>query len=133
MRLLRRGRRATAVVLMVAGLAACTSDDDSDADDPATTSTAPDITLTRPNAPLDVTIEQIGGSIPKSRRGAITEAISKPVATWIDGAYLDPSYPTSDFRDGFASWTPTAAKLGEHDQDTTTNQTIGRTAVAVVA
>jgi hypothetical protein len=133
MRFLRTSAQAAALLLAVAALASCTSDDDSGADDSTSTSTAPDVTLTRPDAPLGVRIVEMGGGIAKDRRAAISDALSKPVASWIRGSYLDPSYPTSDFAAGFSSWTTTAAKLGEKDEDTTTNAAIGPSTVAVVA
>jgi hypothetical protein len=133
MRSLRIGAPAAALLLAFAGLASCTSDDDSGTDDSTSTSTAPDVTLTRPDAPLGVTIVEMGGGIAKNRRAALSDAIGKPVASWIEGGYLDPSYPTSEFAAGFSSWTAAAAKLGEKDRGTTTNAAIGPSTVAVVA
>jgi hypothetical protein len=134
MRYLRRGRCVVALLVTAAAVASCTSDDSDDTTgEPTTTSTGPEIVLTRPNAPLDVKIVQIGGGVKAAKRAAITRAMSRPLETWVDGAYLDPSYPASDFSQGFDSWTPTAAKLGARDRETTTNAAIGDSSVAVVA
>jgi hypothetical protein len=134
MRILRSGGWTAALLLLLASMAACTSDEtDAGPAGETPTSTGPEISLTRPNAPLDVTIAQLGGGIKDGQRSAIVQAASKPLDTWISGAYLDGPYPTTDFAAGFDSWTPGAAKLGERDRDTTTNAAIGEQVVAVVA
>jgi hypothetical protein len=134
MRNLRGGLQRAAVLLLLVSLAACTSDDtQASPGGDAATSTGPEISLTRPNAPLDVTVAQLSGGIKGSQRTAIVQAASEPLATWISGAYLDGPYPTADFTAGFDSWTPGAAKLGKRDADTTTNAVIGDQVVAVVA
>lgn len=134
MRYLRCGRCVVALLIAAAALASCTSDDSDDAaGEPTTTSTGPEIILTQPNAPLDVKIVQLGGGIKTAKRAAITQAMSRPLRSWVDGAYLDASYPTSDFSAGFNSWTRDAATLGSRDRDITTNAKVGDSTVAVVA
>jgi hypothetical protein len=63
----------------------------------------------------------------------VKRALTKPIDAWIDGAFVAPSYPTTDFRAGLASWTPKAAALAKRDRNFTTNAALGDKVVAVVA
>ena len=114
-------------------LVGCTHDSDDDSSPSATTSTGPTITLTRPSVPLKVAIAQIGGGVKKSQRAAIRDAITKPIASWLDNAFFEVDYPQSNFSGAFDSWTLRAAVLGVRDRETTTNATLGPSLLAVVA
>lgn len=134
-----RLRALFAGMLAVAVLAAgCTSDSDDSGDsgdDTATvpTSTGPTITLTRPSAPLRVEIAQLRGGVEASRRAALRAAITKPIASWLDGAFVDVEYPQTNFSGAFDSWTLRASLLGVRDRDTTTNAVLGPSLLALVA
>jgi hypothetical protein len=121
------------VVLVAASAAACTSDDSSGDETPSTTSTGGSITLTRPSEPLQVEIAQLRGGVKKKDFGKVRRAIAKPIAAWVDGGFLKPSYPASDFGAAFGSWTQRAGELGQRDRDITTNAALGPRLVATVA
>jgi hypothetical protein len=123
----------TVGIAMLAGAAACTGDDTPDDTAGATTSTGASVTLTRPSAPLVAKIAQIRGGVKAKDRGRIKRAIAKPIAAWVDGGFLKPSYPQTDFADAFASWTQGAGELGQRDRDITTNAALGSKLVAIVA
>jgi hypothetical protein len=119
--------------MVAATAAACTGDDSSSDEAPQTTSTGSTITLTRPSEPLKVEIAQLRGGVKKKDFGKIRRAIAKPIAAWVDGGFLKPSYPASDFGDAFGSWTQRAGELGQRDRDITTNAALGPKLVATVA
>lgn len=126
-----------ALAVLVALTASCTSGDDSgsgthDAVD-APTSTAPAVSLTRPNAPLEVSIAQLRGGVRRSERARLVRAISRPIATWVNGSFLEGEYPRAGFSAGFRSWTLRAASLAIRDRQFTTNAALGGDVVAVVA
>jgi len=118
---------------MLAAVAACTGDDSPTDETGPTTSTGATITLTRPNAPLVAKIAQIRGGVKAKDRARIKRAIAKPIAAWVDGGFLKPSYPQTDFGDAFSSWTQGAGELGQRDRDITTNAALGSKLVATVA
>jgi hypothetical protein len=123
----------TAGVALVAVTAAACTSDDSSSEEPPTTSTGGTITLTRPSEPLKVEIAQLRGGVKKKDFGKIRRAIAKPIAAWVDGGFLKPSYPASDFGEAFRSWTQRAGELGQRDRDITTNAALGPKLVATVA
>lgn len=121
--------------LLVAALVlgGCTHDSDDDSSPSTSTSTGPTITLTRPSAPLTVGIAQLGGGVKPAQRAALRDAMTKPIASWLDNAFFDVEYPQSNFSGAFDSWTLRAAVLGVRDRETTTNATLGPSLLAVVA
>jgi hypothetical protein len=121
---------AVGVALTAAATTSCTGGDSSS--DTPETSTGSTVTLTRPSKPLDVQIGQSQG-VRRKDMGRVRQAIAKPIAAWIDGGFLKPSYPQSDFAGAFASWTPRAGELGQRDRDITTNAALGQKLVAIVA
>jgi hypothetical protein len=121
------------VAMIAATMSSCTGDDSTTGATGPTTSTGATITLTRPSKPLDVQIAQLRGGVKAKDRVRVKRAIAKPIAAWVGGGFLDPSYPQSDFGDAFASWTQGAADLAQRDRDTTTNAALGPKLVATVA
>jgi hypothetical protein len=112
----------------------CTGGDDSSSESTGpTTSTGATITLTQPSKPLQVKIAQLRGGVKKKDFGRIKRQIAKPIAAWIGGGFLDPTYPASDFGDAFTAWTPGAGLLAQRDRDTTTNAVLGSKLIAIVA
>ena len=109
----------------------CTGGDDSSTG--PTTSTGATITLTQPSKPLKVDIAQLRSGVKKKDFGRIKRQIAKPIAAWIGGGFLDPTYPGSDFGDAFTSWTAGAGVLAQRDRDTTTNAVLGPKLIAIVA
>jgi len=134
-------------LLLGASCVACTTDEPTAAPPVTTTlvSTAPDstvtesattapaVTLTRPNAPFAVGIRQLGGGIPASERAHLSRAIGAPVRAWFEHAFLGVDYPTNDFPAAFDSWTRGAREQATLDRDLTTNASLGPELVAVVA
>ena len=101
---------------------------------PQSTSTADSTTLSKSNARLTVSIEQMKGGVPKSHRAGIRHAIAKPIERWMDAAYLTGTYPRERYTaDDFPGWTGQAATLARHDQRVTTNAAVSRHIVGVVA
>jgi hypothetical protein len=143
MPLRRTTLRIAALVSVGVLCVGCTSNDSNTAPDTApgtptseavtTTATAPQITLTRPNAPFVVRIAQMGGGLRRSDRHRLQAAIGAPVRAWFDGGFLTPAYPTSEFPDAFGSWTKDGSEQATHDRDITTNATFGPDLVALVA
>lgn len=109
----------------------------------ATAATAPTATLkgqdaplprlTRQDAPLVVTIEQMRGGVPRSRSAPIRRAITRPISSWLRGGYVAGPYPRDDFTAAFASWTGQAAAKGRGHRNFTTNAALGHDLVAVAA
>ena len=103
-------RAAAAAVILALAATGCTASDDSvrRADAALDTATAPsDTTLTKPKRrPFQAKLVELGGGVKASQRAAVKKAVAKPVDEWIEGAFVAPTYPTSDFRAGLASWTP---------------------------
>jgi hypothetical protein len=134
--------RRTATIGLVAGLllgcAACSGDDDpSEATASSAAPTSPPKTatpprLTRPEATWQVSLEQLRGGVERQRRPAITKAIQRSLAHWVDGGFRG-DYPRSAFASAFATWTPQAARMGRVDRDITTNGALGPELVQVVA
>ena len=128
-----------AAVLVVSS--SCTSDSEKTAP-PAPTSarsssssepdvTAPAISLTKQNAKLRVTIEQLRGGVKRRQWPALQRVIARPIATWIDGAYAG-SYPRASYAAAFRGWTPDARRLARRDRQITTNAAVGKRLVALV-
>ncbi|MEP6667284.1 MAG: hypothetical protein ABJA81_12625 [Nocardioidaceae bacterium] len=130
-------RPAVAVVALAMVLAACTHDDHKSAppspSDSSSPSTAASTKLTKPNAPLKVTIGAMKGGVDKKRRDGLRRAAAKPIASWMQAAFLAGKYPHSSFPHAFASWTGQAAKLALHDSGVTTNAPLGKDLVGLVA
>ncbi len=142
MRLLRRGSALAALTVVAASLASCTSSHapaqpvsaPSVSSRPSSTaSTAPTIKLVRPDAPLRVSIGQLGGGVRKSRSRQLERALTRPLDSWIKGGFLGGDYPRHGFSDAFTAWTPSAARLARRDSDVTTNAALGGDLVDVVA
>ena len=135
---LRRTRSALAALVAVAMLASCTADNADDADvengptlAAGTPSTAAPSRLTQPNAPLEVTI--VAGRIAKGERSKVRTRVSRPIARWINGAFLTGDYPRENFPAAFVSWTPQAAKQARADRTFTTNSALAPDLTSVVA
>jgi hypothetical protein len=125
-----RGRVALVAILGVGlvVLSSCTHDSTPSA---GPTATGPTITITKPNAPLQVHVVQASKGVSREQRAALTRTIGAPIKTWVNGAFVAPDYPTSDFSAGFKSWTPKAAAQARRDGRFTTNAALGRSVVAV--
>lgn len=125
-----------AAVLVVS--TSCTSDPEKKAPAPAPSSstsqpdvTAPATTLTKQNAKLKVTIEQLRGGVKRRQWPALQRAIARPIASWIDAAYAG-SYPRASYTGAFRGWTPDARRLAKRDREITTNAAVGKRLVALV-
>jgi hypothetical protein len=96
-------------------------------------STGPSTKLTKPNAPLEVSIGAMKGGVQKSRRDGIRHAAAKPIERWMQAAFLAGTYPHSSFPHAFAGWTAQAARLAMRDKGLTTNASLGRELVGISA
>lgn len=116
----------------------CTSESEKKAPAPVPTSsasrpdsTAPATTLTKKNAELQVTIEELRGGIRRRQWPALRRAIARPIASWIDEAYAG-SYPRASYAAAFGGWTSDARRLAKRDREITTNAAVGKRLVALV-
>lgn len=132
--------RLAAVLLLCGLLVSCTDAGDpsagpgtGDASAAVSTATAPAITLTRPDAPFALSIGQLSGAMPTSRRNRLRRAIGAPVSTWFEHAFLHVDYPAAEFPGAFDSWTRGSIDAAAHDRDVTTNASLGPDLLAVVA
>jgi len=91
----------------------------------APVSTAGPIELSKADAELEVSIEQLRGGVDRTERARLRAAISEPIARWINGAFPSGGDPTNDFASAFAGWTPRAAALARDHRDVTTNAALG--------
>jgi len=101
----------------------------SGASEPAVT--APTVSLTKQNAKLRVTTEQLRGGVKRRQWPSLKRAIARPIASWISGAYAG-SYPRASYAAAFRGWTPDARRLAKRDRKITTNASVGKRLVAVV-
>lgn len=94
---------------------------------PATsaTETAPVIKLQRPNAPVTVTIRQLGRGVPRNSRSDLRAAIGRPINAWVHAGFAAGRYPRAGFLEAFGSWTQDAARLARSDRNVTTNAVLG--------
>ncbi len=130
----------SAVVAAMLTASACTGNHDSPAGperattEPAATSPAPSTTpvstagpieLSRADAKLEVSIEQLRGGVDRTERARLRAAISEPIARWINAAFHSGGDPNSDLDAAFAGWTPRAAALAREHRDVTTNAALG--------
>ncbi len=99
---------------------------------PAPVSTAGPVELTRADSALKVSIEQLRGGVDRRQKARLRHAISKPIVSWIDGAFPRTGYPTNDFAKAFTAWTPHAAALAREHRDVTTNAALGADLSAVI-
>jgi hypothetical protein len=100
---------------------------------PAKTTTAPAVTLVRPNARFVVSVPQLGDGVHRGERRALRRAVGAPVSAWFDKAFLRVHYPASSFPGAFAAWTPGTVAQARRDSDVTTNAKLGHDLVALVA
>ncbi len=138
MRFGRTATRLAASVVTCGALVSCTGTDDAGPSTSQTTpqvssSTAPGVTLTRPDAPFAVRIRQVSGAFPAARRDALRLAIGRPVSAWFARAFLAADYPTRRFPGAFDSWTHGAIPDAKRHRDVTTNAVLGPDLRAVVA
>jgi hypothetical protein len=126
---------AVGAAMVATAVASCSGDDSSSTSGStaATTSTGTTITLTQPSEPLTVKIAQLRGGVKRKDFGKVKHGIAKPIAAWVDGGFLDPQYPATDFGDAFGSWTEGAGLLAQRDRDVTTNAELGPKLIAIVA
>ncbi|MEJ7744950.1 MAG: hypothetical protein WKF73_21895 [Nocardioidaceae bacterium] len=88
--------------------------------------------MSRADAKLEVSIEQLRGGVDRAQRPQLRRALSRPIASWIDGAFPNGGYPTNDFAAAFAAWTPAAAALAREHRDVTTNAALGGDLTGVI-
>jgi len=121
-----------ATLLAGSAVAACTSDGDDKAEEPAeSTSTQPttDASLT----PAEFTVKAVSiDSVKPKDRAQLIDALAAPIQTWFNGAFVEGDYPRDSYGAGMASWTRDAARLATRDRNTTTNGALGNDVVRVV-
>lgn len=130
--------RLTGVFLVLVAGVSCTGGHSGEAapTSRATTSaptTAPAVTLVRPNARFVVRVPQLGDGVHRGERHALRRALGAPVSAWFDKAFLQVHYPASSFPDAFAAWTPGTVGQARRDNGVTTNARLGRHLVGLVA
>jgi hypothetical protein len=130
-------RPVVAVVALAMVLVGCTHDEKESAppspSNARSASTASSTKLTKPNAPLKVTIAALKGGVERKRRDGLRHAVAKPIAGWMQAAFLAGKYPHTSFPHAFAGWTGQAGKLALRDRGVTTNAPLGKDLVGLVA
>ncbi len=128
-------RPIVAAVALSTLLVACTNDDGSSSSPASSvsTSTGPSTKLTKPNAPLEVSIGAMKGGVEKQRRDGIRKAAAKPIESWMQAAFLAGKYPHSSFPGAYAGWTAQAAQFAMRDKGVTTNAALGKDLIGLVA
>lgn len=127
-----RGGPAVVTLVLLAGLAACTSDGaEEGADAPA------DEAVEAPAVPTEVVVGEVVGEPPRAQRTAAAQEVAAVVDGWLDAAYVEASLPLAaqDVDAGtFPGFTPGAARRAADDAPATTAAGLpeGTTAVEVL-
>lgn len=95
-------------------------------------STAGPVRLSRADAKLEVSIQQLHGGVDRDERPQLRKAVSKPIVSWIDGAFAQVDPQTHGVGAAFAGWTPQAAALARDHRDVTTNAALGTGLTGVI-
>ncbi len=89
----------------------------------------------RPAAQRTV-VRRVWGRWPDAAGSARTQRLQRQtgqaVARWMDRGFVDPAYPTGDFRGAFSTFTAGAAAQARRQDWLTTNRALGRRLVDVV-
>ena len=121
---LSRVQRATAscavLAFVLAGVAACTDDDDPDApegDAPVSSASA------REPEPIHTTVDHVSGRLDRSLRGEVKSGVNAVVDGWFEGAFLG-EFPRGDYAAAFSAFTKGARKDALANVDLLSNQAI---------
>lgn len=123
---LRRVVTCLVCAAVLTGSTGCTGDSEEAQDPPAKPSAAP----APPSAPMTVKVATVSGRLAKPARSAVRHTVVKPVAAYIDAAFLG-NYPRTDFDDAFDSFSDGAAHTARRDRDLLTNFDLGASTVSV--
>lgn len=131
--LVRRSAAALTAVLLALTAAGCTGDDGPRSTPaPPTPSEGSTATLEPRPAPARVRVTRVAGRMRPKDREVLADNVGKVVTAYFDDAFLGGDQPRTGFRDGFATFTPDAARSARRQQRLTTNAALGPTAEAVV-
>lgn len=110
---------ATAVTLLAGTLSSCSDDGvgSGGSAEPSTSSQPPGIET-------KAALGTVNGRLAPDRRQRLTKQVTTTVDAWLDAAYIG-SYPRSDFRNAFASFTADAADDARTDRNLMSNTEIG--------
>jgi hypothetical protein len=129
----RRTFAGLACAVLLTGIAGCTSDTDQPAPEPpprAATGTAP--TIDAKPVPMELTVSRVYGKLKKPRLVTLERKVARTVGAYFNDAHLGGTYPRSDFRASFATFSDGAAQQARGDLDLLTNARLGTSTVAVV-
>lgn len=132
--LVRRSAVALTAVLLALTSTGCTGDE-GPRSTPAPSPTASEgstATLEPRPAPARVRVTRVAGRMRPKDRDVLADNVGKVVTAYFDDAFLGGDQPRTGFRDGFATFTPDAARSARRQQRLTTNAALGPTAEAVV-
>jgi len=131
--LVRRSAAALTVVLLALSATACTGDEGPRSTPaPPAASEGSTATLEPRPAPARVRVTRVAGRMRPKDREVLADNVGKVVTAYFDDAFLGGDQPRTGFRDGFATFTPDAARSARRQQRLTTNAALGPTAEAVV-
>lgn len=120
---------ALAAVLLVAGLAGCSGDEESKSSDAE--QAAP--SSAEPSVPTKASFGKVRGNLPKGRRGEIKKSITATVDGWLDAAYVGGDGPRPELGKAFPRFSKGAAALARRDAGLMSNSGLGDSVEAVEA
>lgn len=132
-RLVRRTSATVTAVLLGLSATACTGDEaPRSTPAPPTASEGTTATLEPRPAPAQVRVTRVAGWMRPKDRDVLADNVGKVVSAYFDDAFLGGDQPRTRFDDGFATFTPDAARSARRQQRLTTNAALGPTAETVV-
>lgn len=131
--LVRRTLTTVTATLLAVSATACTGGGGQPATPSApTVSEGATATLEPRPAPARVRVTRVAGWMRPKDREVLADNVGKVVSAYFDDAFLGGDQPRTRFDDGFATFTPDAARSARRQQRLTTNAALGPTAESVL-
>src|SRR4051812_21299123 len=96
-------------------------------------SPAPSSTPVPASVPLTVRVTRVHGALSRTSTSSLEGNVRKTIASYVEGAFVGGTYPRSDFKAAFASFTPGVRARAAHDAALLTNTSYGASTESVRA
>ncbi len=129
----RRAVAGLSCAALLTGIAGCSSDTDRPAPTPSPdASTGAASTIDAKPVPMEVKVTRVSGTLKKPRQAALERKVGRTIGAYFADAHLGGSYPRSNFRSAFATFSDGAARRARQELELLTNAELGVSTETVV-